>query len=85
MTSVPRPATVVVAAIGVLRGRRAARVLLSVVAGVLVVQGVVGLVTAARLSAGPAPLLLGGLLLSLAVLVLTWLPASRAWFAPVPR
>ena len=73
----------VVAAIGALRGRRVARVLLTVVAGLDVVLDLTSIVAAlgAAEAPSPSPLMGIGLALSVAVLVLLWLPASRAWFA----
>jgi len=75
----------VVGSVGVLQGRRRARVVLTVAGTVVVVLGVVSLVGALTGPGVVTPTLGLSIALSLAVLVLLWLPASRAWSARSPR
>lgn len=74
-----------VGGVGVLRGRPAARVVLTVAVALLVVLGLVALVGALTGPGIVTPSLGLSIALALAVLVLLWVPASRAWFARTPR
>ncbi|SDU84513.1 hypothetical protein SAMN04488544_0850 [Microlunatus sagamiharensis] len=90
LTAVLVPLVLAVAAVlggvGVLVDRPGARVLLTVTVAVAVVGlGLVGLVGALTGPGVVTPTLGLSLALSLAVLVLLWVPASRAWFVRTPR
>lgn len=89
LTAVLVPLVLAVAAVlggvGVLVDRPGARVLLTVTVALVVGLGLVGLVGALTGPGVVTPMLGLSLALSLAVLVLLWVPASRAWFVRTPR
>jgi len=89
LTAVLVPLVLAVAAVlggvGVLVDRPGARVLLTVTVALVVGLGLVGLVGALTGPGVVTPTLGLSLALSLAVLVLLWVPASRAWFVRTPR